>query len=519
MINGHYFQRSAYEVLSQISSLERVPFVPVGLTDLGTLTPQKMLELEVLVSQLSKVWQVIEEPDFPWVGYRSGTYTLEIRSEVLTALEKINQTLRELQMETEDFSAKLGVFPPETFAKINWLLEVSKLLLESPKPESYWLTNPSLDKLLDEAKAYLETSIWIKNTRISLNERYNPSLFNLPLNRSAEIKQQLEVVGEKLPAVNLQDTDLLSKQEKFLTFIRNTELCPRKWREHSQALASLLGLDGEGLTIKQIKELSRMAQLCFAEDKPEAKWFDADYFVQVQETVEKAKRLYQDHNLLKRRLYETYSDGIYDLDLDDLITKYNGPYQSGLKMFNPTFRNDQKQIAKLTNDGKIPKTILQDLIDAKKVKKLRDQIENEAEVVRTLMGHFYHKYRTDFQGAEKAIELTSEIRKLSWATTIPENLLKIITSSTSPSPMIKNLGLELSESVDRWEQQKKDIEVFLPATMPKSESSITTTRLPLVEEWANEVEQQLNALGVLTKDTLATSKKEPPKLQGAFRGP
>ena len=94
-------------------------------------------------------------------------------------------------------------------------------------------------------------------------------------------------------------------------------------------------------------------------DKPEAQWFDANYFAQVQETVEKAKRLYQDHNLLKSRLDETYSDGIYSLDLDDLIEKYSGPYQSGLRIFNSTFRNDQKQIAKLTNDGKVPKNILQ----------------------------------------------------------------------------------------------------------------------------------------------------------------
>ena len=84
-----YLQRSAYEVLSLISSLERVPFVPVGLTELGTLTPQKMHELEDNVSQLSKVWQVIEEPDFPWLGYRADAYNLEIRSELLTTLEKI----------------------------------------------------------------------------------------------------------------------------------------------------------------------------------------------------------------------------------------------------------------------------------------------------------------------------------------------------------------------------------------------------------------------------------------------
>ena len=423
-----YLQRSVYEVLSIISSLERVPFVPVGLTELGTLTPQKMRELEELVSQLSKVWQVVEEPDFPWLGYRADKYNLEIRSELLTTLENINETLRGLELETEDFSAKLGVFPPETFARIQWLLEVSKLLFESPKPEAYWLTNPAIEKLLSEAQAYLDTSIWIKNTRASLMERYQPSLFTLVLNRSAEMQQAVSALGKMLPAVNVEEGELLAKREKLLAFIRNTQLVSRKWRETSQSLAQLLGLDGADLTVTQLKQLSRMALLCFADDKPEPEWFDAKYLEQVQETVSKAKQLYQEHNLIKSRLEETYSDGIYELDLDGMIERYSGEYQSGLKIFNSTYRNDQKEIARLTNDGKVPKTIQQDLIDARKVKKLQAKIEASAETVRTLMGHYYRKTRTDFQGAEKALALTDEIKKLSWGTQIPEALLKLLTS-------------------------------------------------------------------------------------------
>ena len=504
-----YLQRSVYEVLSIISSLERVPFVPVGLTELGTLTPQKMRELEELVSQLSKVWQVIEEPDFPWLGYRADKYNLEIRSELLTTLESINETLRGLELETEDFSAKLGVFPPETFARIQWLLEVSKLLFESPKPEAYWLTNPGIDKLLSEAKTYLDTSIWIKNTRINLMERYNPTLFTLVLNRSAEMQQAVSTLGKMLPAVNLEEGELLAKREKLLAYVRSTQLASHKWRETSQALTQLLGLDGGDLTVTQLKQLSRMALLCFADDKPEPQWFDAKYFEQVQETVSKAKQLYQEHNLLKSRLEETYSDGIYELDLDTLIENYTGPYQSGMKLFNASYRNDQKQIAKLTNDGKVPKNVLNDLIDARKVKKLHAKIEASAETVRSLLGHFYRKTRTDFQGAEKAIALTDEIKKLSWATQIPEALLKIITNSSSPSPMIKNLGLELQESVDKWELQAKDVESLIPVKMPKSEAPITQTSLTLIEEWANETEKLLNPLYTLTNETLATSKQEP----------
>ncbi len=504
-----YMQRSVYEVLSIISSLERVPFVPVGLSELGTLTPQKIRELEDLVSQLSKVWQVVEEPDFPWIGYRADKYSLEIRSELLTALEKINEKLRGLQQETEDFSAKLGVFPPETFVQIQWLLDVSKLLFESPKPEAYWLTNQGIDILLSEAHGYLDTSIWIKNTRASLIERYQPSLFTLVLNRSVEVQQAVSTLSKMLPGVGVEEGELLSKREKLLAFIRNTELISRKWRETSQSLAQLLGIDGADLTVTQLKQLSRMALLCFSEDKPEPEWFDAKYLEQVQETVGNAKELYQEHNLIKSRIGETYSDGIYDLDLDGMIERYSGEYQSGLKIFNATYRNDQKAIARLTNDGKVPKIIQQDLIDARKVKKLQAKIEASAETVRTLMGHYYRKTRTDFQGAEKALALTDEIKKLSWGTQIPETLLKLLTTSSSPSPMIKNLGMELQASVAKWEEQGKEVESIIPLSLPKSDAAINWTPLSMLEEWTNETEKQLNLLSTLTKDTLTTSKQEP----------
>ena len=252
-----------------------------------------------------------------------------------------------------------------------------------------------------------------------------------------------------------------------------------------------------------------MAMMCFAEDKPESEWFDAKYLEQVQETMVKAKQLYQEYNQTKGRLEETYSEGIYELDLDGLIERYNGEYQSGLKLFNSTYRNDQKTIARLTNDGKVPKAIQQDLIDARKVKKLRVKIEDSAETVRTLMGHYYRKTRTDFQGAERAIALTDEIKKLSWGTQIPEALLKLLTSTSNPSPMIKNLGLDLQESVGKWEQQTKEVESLIPQKMPKSDAPISQTSLNVLEEWATETEKQLNPLIELTKETLITAKQEP----------
>ena len=505
-----YLQRSVYEVLSIISSLERAPFVPVGLSDVGTLTPQKMRELEELVSHLSKVWKVIDESDFPWLGYRADTYTLEIRSELLTMLENINETLCGLESESEDFSAKLGITPPETFTHIQWLLDVSNFLFESPLPEKFWLTNIRLDKLIDEAYAYLEISKWIKQSSDSLLERYQPELFDLVLSRSQDLLHALTNLEKDIGDVNLSKGDLLSKRERFLTYIRNTQLLTQKWQEISQTLPAMLGLDGANLTITQLRQLSRMAQLCFAENKPEPQWFDANYLIEVQETVSKVRQLYLEYNLLKDRLDESYSDDFFELqDLNELIVNYSGPYQSSMRIFNRGYRNDQKRIAKLANNGKVPKTVLKDLIDARKLKKLQGKIESSAETVSKLLGHYFHKSKTDFIGAEKALSLTEEIKKLSWSTHIPEDLIKLLTASASPSPMIKNLGEELQESIEKWTNQTKELEELIPQKLPKSDKSIMETSLPLLGDWLIQVEIQLTSLNKLTKDTLTVSKVEP----------
>ncbi len=89
-------QMSPYDVLCELSRLETVPSIPVGLANVESLTPQRMRELENLVSELSGVWQVTEEKDFPWRGYRGNSYTLEVRSEVSIFLENLISQLNSL---------------------------------------------------------------------------------------------------------------------------------------------------------------------------------------------------------------------------------------------------------------------------------------------------------------------------------------------------------------------------------------------------------------------------------------
>jgi hypothetical protein len=505
-------QKSAYEILGQISSLECVPYVQIEMPHPGSLTPQKMHELETLMYRLKSVWQVVEEPDFPWRGYRGDHYDVEVRSELSTVLANLISTIDSLKLESGKFANQLGLNTPPAFDRVKWLIEIGRLLMESPKPEASWVTHPNLDQLVSEAETHLATSEWCKATRSRLLERYNSAFFSLSLTRSAEFEEALSTINKLIRQANIEESELLKKRENLLDFAKNTQVLSEKWNEKSRQLAQMLGLPTENLAPERVKQLSRIALLCFSEDKPESQWLDPSYFLRVKEVFQKAKGDYQERNSLKVKLEKTYSDEIFKIDLDEFIRRYNDLYKSFLRWFRPGFYRDQRQIALLTRDGKVPKSVLQDLLDARRLKKLSAEIEASAESVQSLLGHFYQRYETDFQRTENAIEVTSELFRLSGATGIPEKIVHLVSHGSNPPLVIKQIGNELHDSFDKWDQLVKELSSLLPMSrMPNSSLPLYETPLAMLQEWANSVEKHLSALYEITQETLKTNKGEEPQ--------
>jgi len=505
-------QKSAYDVLGELSTLECVPFVAVELPNLGRLTPQRMRELEDLMSRLKSVWQVMEDPDFPWRGYRGTEYNLEVRAEVSTAIGDLLSTIEVLKVEAGKFANHLGLSTPSTFEQIEWLIEVGNRLLESPKPEASWVMHPNLNKLISESEAHLALFEWCKATRNHLLERYSKALFNLPLTISAELEAALSAIDKLLLHSGIEQSELLQKSEKLLDFARHTQVLYAKWSEKSWQLARMLGLSTENLTPDRVRQLSQIALICFSEDKPEPEWLDPNHFQRVKEEFPRIKKDYQEHKGLKHKLEKTYTREFFKTDLDELISRFNSLYKSPLRWFRSSFYRDQKQIALLTHDGKVPQSVLQDLLDSRKLKTLSAEIESSAESVKDLLGHFYKGYATDFERAEKAIEITSELFRQAGAVAIPEKLTKLVSCGSEPPLVIRQLGNELKESFEKWNELAKELASLLPTSrLPTSSLPLFETPIAMLQDWATAVDKQLVILCEITKETLKTSKGEAPQ--------
>ncbi|HJW65181.1 MAG TPA: DUF4011 domain-containing protein, partial [Candidatus Bathyarchaeia archaeon] len=503
-------QMSPYDVLCELSSSEHVPSIPVGLANMESLTPQRMRELENLVSELSGVWQVMEEKDFPWQGYRGNSYTLEVRSEVSIFLENIISQMNSLIQEAAEFSKKLGLPEPPTFAQVQWLIELNRLLKESPRPEANWVTHPDVFELVTETQAYLHMFEWRQTIRTRLADSYHESFFRLSLNKSAEIEYALKPVNEILLPSSTEVGELLKKRQELSQFVTSIYELNKKWTNLSKELAQQFGLSAEYLTVERVGQLARIAVLCFSGNKPDAAWFDPAFFRRVQEIVPRAKKDFQEYSSLRNKIEKTYNDKIYGLDLDELVRRYRGPNQGLIRWFHASYYRDRDQIARTTHDGEVPKTVLQDLIDARRAKTLQAEINSYTDMLQGLLGHFYEGPNTDFVKVEEAVESTKEILQLVGSVEIPDNLAKLASHGTSPPQQVRLKGIELRESVDEWCEKMGRLSSIIPAaSLPNSKLPIYKTLLNELREWADKTEKDLVLLFSATNDVAETFKQEP----------
>ena len=500
-------EKTPYEVLGYLSSLEKVPFISVKLPDIQNLNILRISEILAIMTTLKSVWKVVDESDFPWYGFLGNNFDMEICSDLSKSLETLLLSIKKLQLEIIQFSRNLGLSPVFTFNQINWLLKIGSIPLESPKPEANWVMNPKLDLLLDEAENHKKLKLWCKKTRDILMEKYNSSIFSLDPIRSLEISKILSELPKFLGPNILNENQLFRKREELLAFVKNTSLKIGCWISTANELSQLFDLPNTNYSINRVKQLTQLVNLCFSDFKPESHWLTSLNLPSKHPKFQEIKENYVEYLTLTNRINQLYTNKIFELDVEEYIRRYSGPYNSFLRLFRSSYYQDQKSIALRSLTGKTPSSVLEDLRQIRRIKQLKSSIDSSKELTKKLVGHFYQEYETNFQHVEKAIENASKIVALSGTNKVPEVLIKLTTFPSAPPEKIKQIGLRLQESVKTWNKLLNNLLPLIPENcFFNSNISICETNLSKLEKWAIELNHKLSTLCILTDEPIKMQK-------------
>ncbi|MHA1280559.1 MAG: DEAD/DEAH box helicase, partial [Candidatus Helarchaeota archaeon] len=328
-----------------------------------------------------------------------------------------------------------------------------------------------------------------------------------------EIKGLISNLLNLIKNIELERSDLLKKRDELLSFVSDTQRLISEWIDASKKISKILGVPIDNINIRRLKELAKIALLCFSKEKPEKSWLNPDQLKRVLNVLPHAKKDYEEFNSIRERLGKLYTDEIYELDLDNLIERYSSSYRSFLKWFRPSFHNDQKKIAGVSLEGRVPKSVLKDLLEARRLNELKTKIDSQIDTHRELFGHFYDGFHTNFERIEQACAVAEDIIKLSRVRPVPSELIELVSfdlEQKAPPPELKRIGTYLNDSINKWEEIIKDLDSLLPIDrVPCSKLPIYQTHLIDIQKWASETEKHLSQLCLLTKEVLNSCKDEP----------
>ena len=498
--------------LGYYHSLRQFLFIHWDLANIENMTPQRLSELEGLILKLKSVWQIAEEPNFPWKGYIDNSYNLQVRLELTNILDNLISTIESIKMETSDLSSKLGIDKPTTIDRIRWLISITQLLSESLKPEKNWVIKQDINTLIQEAKNLKEICEWRKTSKAYLENVYNESIFNLPLYFSGKIEKALAETVSIIKLKRPEEGELFNKRRELGAFLTETADFAQTLSAFSNELADYFGFSTDALTIDLAKRLARIAIECFGLEKPEETWFNPLYLRSLKEMIPKAKTDFNEHNTFKKTLDAQYTDKITELDLDQLIVSFNGQYKSALRWLRTSYYRDKKQIELISKQGKLPDSVVSDLILARKLKTLDLKIDIYVDSIKQASAHYFKGFETDFETLSRGVDRTERILALSWVSPTPIKLTLIASSIVDPNPNIKQLGIAILGEIEKWNEHRKVLSSIVDDNfIPQTLSGLTQIPLINIRDWATKTKSDLTNLDQLTTEALSTCKAQCPK--------
>jgi very-short-patch-repair endonuclease len=485
------------------------------------MTPHWFDDAQQAVQRAQQLWHIPEQgQDYPWWGFKVGDrYTLKLRDEVVSLLEKAKKQLDKLFQAADQYAAQIGAR-----GSVAWLLRAGELLEASPRPPASWLTATDLPQLA----ADLETCAGLYKkrgqSREPLTQRYGPTLWSLPEGTAASVDQAWHKAAPLLAPGDDKGAGLLTRQQQLRGWAADTQKRIPVWQTEARTLEKWLDLtipEGAGATSPLdtsphwLKRLLRIAHLVASENAPEKAWvLDPHTCTNAQTLIQANRPVFAKFHETRTKLLQNYTEELFELELNRIAEGYAGPYQSFWRFFNMQYRRDRRAITRRTREHQLPSTVTEDIFAARDLMKEKTRLDSEQPARLAVLGRYEKGLATDFDAAERATRIAQEAVEIVEEVgheELPEKFVEALSAAGPPPEKIRASIKRLVDSVGTWWHATEEIAEYLPVeALPGTGQPLDRSALSALLQYAKDLQAQLNQFAVLADPVLTRAKSQPP---------
>ncbi len=377
-------QKTVWDALAELPRWQSLPMIPLrqaadttaqrALTD---FTPADVDELQQLLHRLQHHWHIRTDKNYPWRGFKAERYSLQLRDEVISLIDKIRGRGDKLRSSAANYAQSLGAR-----GAIADLLKLGDLLEKRPPlTQTGWLTTPDLAALIGDFDKCADQYQRLGQTRKPLTERYGASLWKLPQGSAAKIEQAWKNAAPFLADGDVRGAEFLKQQHKLSAWAAETQNRVPGWLTELRTLEKWLAVPlpvGAGSSagaasgemkfdpsVEALRALLRLATLGISDAPPDKAWLeDRQLAKNALEIITASKPAFLRYKQNRLFLLKTYSAKLFDLDLARIGQAYAGWYRNWLCIFSWRYRKDRRAIAKCRPMEDIPATVADDMRSA-----------------------------------------------------------------------------------------------------------------------------------------------------------
>src|SRR5260370_30016881 len=379
-------KKSVWEALAELPRCHDLPMIQLGLPAirqagdtttklaLSEFAPNHLDELTQLLQRLQHHWHIRTDKNYPWHGFKADRYSLQLRDEVLTLIDRIRARGDKLRASAEQYAAQLGLR-----AALSDLLKLGDLLEKRPSNVvASWLTTADLAAFIADFEKCAEQYQRLGQARKPLTERYGQTLWKLPRGSAAKIEQAWKNAAPLLAPGDERGADFSKLQQKLRAWAAETQKRMPSWLTEIRALEKWLALPlpvgaGSSATaspsemkldpsVEVLRAFVRLANLCVADAAPDKAWLEDRICArEAQAIIASSKEAFVRHKQNRQYLLKIYDAKLFDLDLIRIARAYARPYQSWWCVFRWQYRKYRRAIAKCRPLADLPASVAQDM--------------------------------------------------------------------------------------------------------------------------------------------------------------
>ena len=495
----HYIRepldKSMYQVFGQLSMLEKVPLISITLPN-DSYSPVALQTMEGLIQRLKNNFVVITEGDqFPWRGFHSQRFSPSVRAEVLDLLGKIRAQINKVDGLFSDYATDVALNPPASLGGCEWILQVSKHLINNPSPVTLWFDENEREKLLLEANKYCDLDETYQHLKNDILTEFNEDFFSLTSDIRNEFDKSRINLKKVIPDLERVANDLLIRGKEVEAFLQNSKNYIENCFIDIEEIKKSLGLSiPSDYSLERARQLALLTSLLFAKNKPEKIWFDPVVLHKASDIFEKLQGYCQRYSMIINDLKLNYELTFLSMDIERLVVDYETKYKGVKKYFYPGYYIDTNRIKKLSKAHKISKSILEDLKKAKEVQELKSALETDSSKMDELLGSYFNKFDTNLEEVRSALNIANQILHLVGVLPLPLFIIEAASLSGIADPNLEIIYKRLQKILSKWEDEIEAHAAIISAQY------LVTTKLPLKESSLIAVKRFVDGFSSALKD-------------------